>query len=191
MSYFLVPQQDWRCPVSWNSELESSPLLQQSSACEQQQGNLNAELKALLGAPAHFYIVFIQITNDIAAAWMLNEIFYWTWHRKDWFKCSFPRWEKDYGVKKPTARSVVAQLSKRGLLETKKSGVPPTMHYRINLPKLYAEISKFQSSENRRLIVHKLTIDRQKTDALVQEMVQEYGPRKELLTPERKKSIHS
>ena len=57
-----------------------------------------ADLDTLLQRPLFFHRVFLQITGDIVAAWVLNEVFYWTRQREQWFDCSLQRWEKDYGV---------------------------------------------------------------------------------------------
>lgn len=86
--------------------------------------------------------MFLQITGDIVAAWVLNEVFYWTRQREQWFDCSLQRWEKDYGVKRYALKSAIQRLRQLGLLELKKAGLPLRISYRINLAALCTEIRK-------------------------------------------------
>jgi hypothetical protein len=114
----------------------------ENEVINQSEGSSIADLDTLLQAPLFFHRVFLQITGDIVSAWVLNEIFYWTRQRKEWFDCSLERWEKDYGVKRRAFKSAVAQLSRLGLLEAKKAGMPLRISYRINLGILCTEIRK-------------------------------------------------
>lgn len=119
----------------------SDPNIDESLAPELQSGAI-PDLDTLLQQPLLFHRVFLQITGDIAAAWVLNEVYYWTRQRGQWFSCGLERWEAEYGVKRRAFKSAVAQLSRLGLLDIKKEGLPLRLSYRVNLAALCTEIRK-------------------------------------------------
>lgn len=92
------------------------------------------ELTTILSRPIAFHRIFVTIGGGACAGLFLSQAFYWTDRTKDpdgWFYKTQAEWEEETGLTRYEQETVRKQLVKRGLLETKKEGIPCKLYYRI------------------------------------------------------------
>lgn len=105
------------------------------------QQNLDTMFEALQ-QPIAFHRSFALVAGSVAGGVMLSQLFYWTrikglgqWiyktHEEMEFETTLTRREQD------TARRRLQQM---GVVETKLSGVPPKIHYRIDFQEMVRRI---------------------------------------------------
>ncbi|MDD2711324.1 MAG: hypothetical protein PHU77_00250 [Simplicispira sp.] len=96
-------------------------------------------ISALLDRPIAFQRPFVSIGAGITGALMLSQALYWsrrTQEDTDWFYKTQAEWEDETGLTRSEQEGARAKLSKLGVLEEMKRGIPCKLFYRVNIEKL-------------------------------------------------------
>lgn len=95
-----------------------------------------AVVMALLQRPVAFYPVFADIAGTTDAGIMLSQAWYWTQRlppeRQGWFYKSWQEWKEETSLGRRQQDTAKAKLKEKGLIETTRKGLDPTLHFRIN-----------------------------------------------------------
>jgi hypothetical protein len=91
------------------------------------------------GRPIAFMRIFTKITDGktkvgVTGALMLSQAVYWSTRTKDndgWFWKTADEWEEETGLTRREQETARKRLTKLGILEEKKMGVPCRMYFRI------------------------------------------------------------
>jgi DnaD/phage-associated family protein len=106
-------------------------------------------LDNILDRPIAFNPSFKKITGSTNAALLLSQAFYWTKRTNDkegWFYKTREEWVEETGLTLEELDGARAKCKASGVMEEKLKGVPATVHYRVNKPKVY-ELLGFQFGE--------------------------------------------
>ncbi len=96
-------------------------------------------ISALLDRPIAFQRPFVSLGAGITGALMLSQALYWsrrTQEDADWFYKTQAEWEAETGLTRSEQEGARAKLSKLGVLEEMKRGIPCKLFYRVNIEKL-------------------------------------------------------
>ena len=94
----------------------------------------------LLDRPISFNPAFKKLTGSTVAALMLSQAWYWTKRTSDdegWFYKSQAEWEDETGLTRSECETARKHLKSSGIMEEDLRGVPATLYYRIDKPKIY------------------------------------------------------
>ena len=103
----------------------------------------------LLQRPIAFHRIFARIGGGVTAGLMLSQAWYWTPRAKKaekWFYKSQAEWEEETGLTRREQETARRNLKERGLIEEKLAGVPATLHFRVNVEKLFDALCPEQQS---------------------------------------------
>lgn len=95
------------------------------------------KMHSLLTDPSHplaYYPELVQITGSINATILLCQLIYWMGKEKDpngWIYKTSKELQEETGLTKDQQETARKYLKKRGVLEEKRKGIPPIIHYRI------------------------------------------------------------
>ncbi len=101
-------------------------------------------LPAIKGVVA-FYPELVLITKSLTAALLLSQLVFWMdkgWKKDGWIYKDFRQLRAETGLTKEQQITARKRLRDLGLVEEKKKGVPPVVHFRVNaavLQKLWDE----------------------------------------------------
>ena len=96
-------------------------------------------ISALLDRPIAFQRPFVSLGAGITGALMLSQALYWsrrTQEDADWFYKTQAEWEAETGLTRSEQEGARTKLSKLGVLEEMKRGIPCKLFYRVNIEKL-------------------------------------------------------
>ena len=113
----------------------------QNAPLQRQLNAINTQLRR----PVAFYVLLAEVGGSPAAGLFLSQTLYWTERTSDpdgWFYKKRDDWTKEIGLSRTQQESVRRLLRTRGLLYESKRGVPPTLHYRLDLDRLNAAVSR-------------------------------------------------
>lgn len=102
-------------------------------------------LTDILDRPIAFQRPFVYLTKSINAALFLSQAVYWSKRTSDadgWFYKKQAEWEDETGLtrrEQDTARKILREL---GILEENLAGVPATLYFRIDAPKLKSGLAE-------------------------------------------------
>jgi hypothetical protein len=97
-------------------------------------------LDNILDRPIAFNPSFKKITGSTNAALLLSQAFYWSKRTADkdgWFYKTREDWMDETGLTLEELDGARAKCKASGVMEEKLKGVPATVHYRVNKPKVY------------------------------------------------------
>jgi len=99
-------------------------------------------VQKLLERPVVFHRIFAKIGGGVTAGLMLSQAWYWSNNktakaRGGWFYKSQDDWEDETGLTRREQETARRRLKERGLLEEKLAGVPATLHFRVNIERLF------------------------------------------------------
>lgn len=106
-------------------------------------------LDNILDRPIAFNPSFKKITGSTNAALLLSQAFYWTKRTIDkegWFYKTREEWVDETGLTLEELDGARTKCKAAGVMEEKLKGVPATVHYRVNKPRVY-ELLGFQFGE--------------------------------------------
>lgn len=98
------------------------------------------ELDDLLDRPIAYNPAFKRITHSTVASIFLSQCWYWSKrHKQDdgWFYKSQKEWEEETGLTRSEQETARKHCKKTGVIDEKLKGVPATLHYRVNKPRIY------------------------------------------------------
>lgn len=107
-------------------------------------------IKSLLRHPIAFHRSFVDVTGSVTAALFLSQALYWSSRTKDpegWFYKTIDDWKNETGLTRHEQDTAKSKLSRLGLLEIKKKGVPATLYFRISWDKLEESFSLPESGK--------------------------------------------
>lgn len=90
----------------------------------------------LLDRPIAFHRPFVVITGSVTAALFLSQAWYWSKRTKDsegWFYKTQAEWQEETGLSRREQETARKSLISLGFLTEKLSGVPATLHFKVNL----------------------------------------------------------
>jgi hypothetical protein len=108
----------------------------------------------LLQRPIAYHRIFAKIAGGVTVGVMLSQAWYWTNNpsaraRGGWFYKSAEEWEEETGLTRREQLTARDKLKKRGLIEEKLAGVPATLHFRVDVEKLFdAMLEQFPEQES-------------------------------------------
>jgi hypothetical protein len=97
-------------------------------------------LDAILDRPIAFNPSFKKITGSTNAALLLSQAFYWSKRTNDqdgWFYKTRDEWCEETGLTLEELDGARTKCKTAGVIEETLKGVPATVHYRVNKPKVY------------------------------------------------------
>lgn len=100
-------------------------------------------LRNLLRRPVAYHRAFAQIGGGATAGLMLSQAWYWTPKAADgWFYKSLEEWEEETGLTRTEQETARKRLAERGLLETKRAGMPARLYFRVNVERVLSLIAE-------------------------------------------------
>jgi hypothetical protein len=117
-----------------------------------------SDLKQLLDSPIAYHRIFAHLVGDALSAIFLSQALYWTSRTSDpngWFYKTQADWWAETALSRKNQESARRNLKRLGILEETRKGLPATMHFRINLERLYQLLIELidQRKEHSRLHV--------------------------------------
>ena len=109
---------------------------------------LTTEKKAmikLLGSATAYYPIFSRILGDVCAGVLVSRIFYWMDKSEDpdgWVYKKMEEMEEETGLTRSNQQTARKKAKELGVLEELLRGVPATMHYRVDLDRLFELIEE-------------------------------------------------
>lgn len=103
-------------------------------------------LKATLQRPVAFHAIFARICNSATAGLMLSQAWYWsdrTTEPEGWFYKKAAEWEAEIFLGRHELDTARRILKDRGFLQEALRGVPPIMHYRVDVDAVSFAIAQF------------------------------------------------
>src|SRR5262249_2390549 len=100
----------------------------------------------ILGRPIAFHRCLVPVTGSVTAALMLSQAVYWTRHTNNpqgWFYKSIREWEEETGLTRREQETARKRLRNTGFWTEKLTGVPATVHFRIDAEKLAVALGQF------------------------------------------------
>jgi hypothetical protein len=97
------------------------------------------EVRSLLRYPVAFYASFARIAGSANGGLFLSQCVYWTGKTQDcngWFYKTQKHWEKELNLSRHEQETVRRELVRIGILEEVIKGIPPKVHYKLNLESL-------------------------------------------------------
>ena len=97
---------------------------------------IQAVMKILSERTIAFHPIFVDMSGSITAALFLSQLFYWTGKeasRDGWVYKTQVEWEQETRLSRYEQATARKHLLTAGLIEEKKVGTPPTIHYRIKM----------------------------------------------------------
>jgi hypothetical protein len=91
----------------------------------------------VLDRPIAFNPAFKKITGSTVAALMLSQAWYWSKRTSDedgWFYKTIAEWEDETGLTR--SEQETARKNLKGILDVELRGVPATLYYKVNKPKI-------------------------------------------------------
>lgn len=99
----------------------------------------------VLDRPIAFQRHFVTLTGSVNAALMLSQAVYWSQRTTlpdGWFYKTQPEWEEETGLTRYEQEGARKILKGTGLLTERLSGVPATVHYRVDAELLQSSLGK-------------------------------------------------
>lgn len=109
-------------------------------------------LDKVLARPIAFHRVFANIGGGATGGLFLSQAYYWSFRTSDpdgWFYKIGDEWEAETALNRREQEQARKILAQKGVLETKKQGLPCKLFYRVNRDRLYELITEFSSSNPR------------------------------------------
>lgn len=94
----------------------------------------------ILDRPIAYNPAFKRITGSTVAGIFLSQSWYWSKrHRQDqgWFFKTGVEWEEETGLTRTEQETARKHCLRVGVMQEKLKGVPATMYYRVNKPRVY------------------------------------------------------
>ena len=94
----------------------------------------------ILDRPISYNPAFRRITGSTVASIFATQCWYWSKRHKDddgWFWKTGAEWEEETGLTRSEQETARKHCKRVGIVEEQLKGVPATMYYRINRPKIY------------------------------------------------------
>lgn len=99
-------------------------------------------IKKLLARPIAFNRAFVDLTGSVQAGLMLSQAYYWSDKTKDgWFYKSAQDWEDETGLSRREQETARKALKKTGFWLEKLKGVPATLHFKIDMEKMFSSLA--------------------------------------------------
>lgn len=93
-----------------------------------------------LDRPIAYNPTFKRITGSTVAGIFLSQAWYWSKRHREqegWFYKSQKEWEDETGLTRSEQETARRHCLRVGVIEERLKGVPATMYYRVNKPKVY------------------------------------------------------
>jgi hypothetical protein len=103
--------------------------------------NIPPEIASLCEAPIAFHRALVVPAGGALSALFLSQALYWTQRTEDeegWFWKSREDWQSETGMTRTEQETARKNLKRSRVLEERLSGLPATLHFRINLDVLSA-----------------------------------------------------
>lgn len=87
------------------------------------------------GSPIAYYPDLVPLVGSVNATILLCQLIYWTGKQHDpngWIRKESKELQKETGLTKDQQETARKQLRNLGIVEEKRKGTPPKLHFRIN-----------------------------------------------------------
>lgn len=104
-------------------------------------------IEAMLDRPIAYHRAFAKFAG-VTGAVLLSQAVYWAKRAKGadgWFYKTQAEWEEETGLTRREQETARRRLTKAGVLEEVRRGVPARLHYRVNYDAIRAEIERHSS----------------------------------------------
>jgi hypothetical protein len=116
--------------------------------------DLREILPAFLTRPIAFHRLFATVGGSVGAGVFLSQLFYWSQHTETpdrWVYKSAAEWFDETMLGRYELDTIRNTLKKKGVIEEKLTGVPATIHYRIQWDNLIPELKEAAKEHRERI----------------------------------------